>query len=69
MITRRTFMTTLTAGMASLAGCGKPPAADRQVLYTCPMHPEVVKNAPGTCPKCGMALVEKEAKASGRVQP
>ena len=26
-------------------------------LYTCPMHPEVVKPAPGDCPLCGMALV------------
>ena len=25
--------------------------------YTCPMHPEVVQEAPGRCPKCGMALV------------
>ena len=25
-------------------------------LYTCPMHPEVVRDAPGTCPKCGMTL-------------
>src|SRR5687767_12995412 len=25
--------------------------------YTCPMHPEVVKNEPGKCPKCGMTLV------------
>jgi Cu+-exporting ATPase len=24
--------------------------------YTCPMHPEVRKNGPGSCPKCGMAL-------------
>lgn len=24
--------------------------------YTCPMHPEIVRDAPGTCPKCGMAL-------------
>ena len=29
-------------------------------LYTCPMHPEVRQNGPGTCPKCGMAL-EPEA--------
>ncbi|MHB8522027.1 MAG: heavy metal-binding domain-containing protein [Limisphaerales bacterium] len=27
--------------------------------YTCSMHPEVVKDAPGDCPKCGMKLVEK----------
>ncbi|EOR94116.1 hypothetical protein ADIARSV_2729 [Arcticibacter svalbardensis MN12-7] len=25
--------------------------------YTCSMHPEVVMNKPGKCPKCGMALV------------
>jgi heavy metal translocating P-type ATPase len=25
--------------------------------YTCPMHPEVVTDAPGKCPKCGMNLV------------
>ncbi len=24
--------------------------------YTCPMHPEVVRDAPGSCPLCGMAL-------------
>ena len=24
--------------------------------YTCPMHPEVRQNTPGSCPKCGMAL-------------
>jgi Cu2+-exporting ATPase len=25
--------------------------------YTCPMHPEIVQDAPGKCPLCGMALV------------
>ena len=24
--------------------------------YTCPMHPQIVRNAPGSCPICGMAL-------------
>ncbi len=33
----------------------RPPAA-AGVKYTCPMHPEVVRDGPGTCPKCGMAL-------------
>src|SRR5690349_10845834 len=34
------------------------PASERQSIgpYTCPMHPEVRQNRPGTCPKCGMAL-------------
>jgi membrane fusion protein, copper/silver efflux system len=25
--------------------------------YTCPMHPQIIKDAPGTCPVCGMDLV------------
>ncbi|WP_254167106.1 copper-translocating P-type ATPase [Chryseosolibacter histidini] len=29
--------------------------------YTCPMHPEVIKDAPGQCPKCGMNLVPVKA--------
>lgn len=28
-------------------------------VYTCPMHPEVVSDKPGKCPKCGMDLVKK----------
>jgi P-type Cu+ transporter len=33
-----------------------PIAAATRVEYTCPMHPEVVQDHPGACPKCGMAL-------------
>lgn len=25
--------------------------------YTCSMHPEIVRDAPGNCPKCGMTLI------------
>jgi Cu+-exporting ATPase len=35
---------------------GKTHAAEPSGKYTCPMHPEVVQDGPGTCPKCGMAL-------------
>ncbi|MFB9865599.1 MULTISPECIES: heavy metal-binding domain-containing protein [Rufibacter] len=28
------------------------------VTYTCPMHPEVVSDVKGKCPKCGMFLEE-----------
>jgi Cu+-exporting ATPase len=31
-------------------------AAPVGTQYTCPMHPEIVRDAPGTCPLCGMAL-------------
>ena len=34
-----------------------PVAASVNVAYTCPMHPEVLRDAPGDCPLCGMALV------------
>jgi len=34
-------------------GDSQAPAA---VSYTCPMHPEIVRDRPGTCPICGMAL-------------
>ncbi len=32
----------------------------RTTRYTCPMHPEVVRDEPGACPKCGMDLVPVE---------
>jgi hypothetical protein len=31
--------------------------------YTCPMHPEVITDAPGKCPKCGMRLIKKKPGA------
>jgi Cu+-exporting ATPase len=40
-----------------------PPAAPAgaKVEYVCPMHPEVVSDHPGACPKCGMALEPRVA--------
>jgi hypothetical protein len=32
-----------------------------KIIYTCPMHPEIISETPGKCPKCGgMELVPKE---------
>ncbi len=39
------------------------PALQSRIEYTCPMHPEVVSDEPGSCPKCGMDLVPKETGA------
>ncbi len=35
---------------------GGPPAAGEGTTYTCPMHPEIRRPGPGSCPKCGMTL-------------
>ena len=32
------------------------PIEGTELRYTCPMHPEVIQDKPGNCPKCGMAL-------------
>ncbi|MEK7795039.1 MAG: heavy metal translocating P-type ATPase [Candidatus Hydrogenedentota bacterium] len=42
-----------------------PGAPSRSVAgkYTCPMHPEIVQDVPGVCPKCGMALEPMDAAA------
>ena len=38
--------------------------AVQNVQYTCPMHPEIITNAPGNCPICGMTLVPMQPSAS-----
>ncbi len=32
--------------------------------YTCPMHPQILEDHPGSCPICGMTLVKKSGQAS-----
>jgi cation transport ATPase len=40
--------------------------AGKPLEYTCPMHPEVVRNAPGSCPICGMDLVPRVVQKDDR---
>ena len=49
----------LQAGGTTAGHGGLSPAATASV-YTCPHHPEVVSDKPGTCPKCEMKLVAKK---------
>ena len=44
-----------TPSVVNIAPTRAPQAAGK-VEYTCPMHPEVIAYAPGSCPICGMAL-------------
>ena len=39
-----------------LAGRPAPEPMPKGTQYTCPMHPEIVRDKPGSCPICGMAL-------------
>lgn len=41
---------------------------DAKVLYTCPMHPFIIKDNPGSCPICGMTLVKKIQAAQASTQ-
>lgn len=46
---------------------GKTTASPEGKVWTCPMHPNVVRDQPGLCPICGMELVEKGQ--AGAAQP
>lgn len=37
----------------------------KKTEWTCPMHPEIVRSEPGSCPKCGMALEPKSVTITG----
>ena len=39
---------------------------EQSVTYTCSMHPQITQDAPGSCPICGMALIEKDQNTSGK---
>lgn len=59
-----------------LSACGNNPASQKanadafdtaklktgEAFYQCEMHPEVISDKPGSCPKCGMDLVKREKK-------
>lgn len=54
-----------------VAACSNPEkssedAAGKPQTYTCPMHPQVIKNEMGTCPICGMDLVPFEKNSNDK---
>jgi Cu+-exporting ATPase len=45
------------------------PVAGTRTEYTCPMHPEIVRSEPGSCPICGMALEPRMMSAAVEENP
>ncbi len=45
-----------------------PPVADARE-WTCPMHPEIIRDRPGSCPICGMALEPRAIALSDEPNP
>lgn len=65
LITLMLFVTGLLVSACS--DQKKKPAtvqAKNGVKYTCPMHPQILEDHPGSCPICGMTLVKKSGQAS-----
>src|SRR5690606_6720669 len=45
------------------------PEATPGAIWTCPMHPEIRREGPGTCPICGMALEPEEPSLDDAPNP
>jgi hypothetical protein len=51
--------------LARRSGEGEASAdQQRETVFSCPMHPEVIADEPGRCPVCGMDLEERDASAA-----
>jgi Cu+-exporting ATPase len=62
----------LAPGPAPASAAGAPATtapAGAEILWTCPMHPQIVRNEPGTCPICGMALERMTPEAGDAANP
>jgi Cu+-exporting ATPase len=46
-----------------------PSKTENSFSYTCPMHPEIVRDAPGACPICGMALEPRTVSLAEEENP
>ena len=52
-----------------LGGKRPEPVAAPGAIWTCPMHPEIRREGPGTCPICGMALEPEEPSLDDAPNP
>jgi Cu+-exporting ATPase len=61
--------TKFVAAPAKYLGTREPEPVIEGAIYTCPMHPEIRQQGPGSCPICGMALEPEMPAADAAVNP
>jgi hypothetical protein len=61
------MLISISASMVYSQTVQSNPVSLKIAKYTCPMHPEIVKDHPGNCPKCGMKLVDNMDKSSTKI--
>ncbi|MGH9787444.1 MAG: HAD-IC family P-type ATPase, partial [Candidatus Acidiferrales bacterium] len=60
----------LSPSLVSFGGPAAPASAQpASAMYICPMHPEIVRDRPGSCPICGMALEPRTVTAEEEENP
>ncbi len=58
-----------SSGLPAAGDAGKEAVSAPSTIYTCPMHPQIRRNAPGRCPICGMALEPLQPSLDGSPSP
>jgi len=63
------FLTAFLASAAAMyldlpAKLSRTPDVSVAAKYSCPMHPDVISQRPGECPKCGMALTKASSEGN-----
>jgi len=73
MSSRRTLVFALALGLLAACDRATPPPHEHGAagetahapVYQCPMHPQIIRHEPGTCPICGMTLQRVDDAAGG----
>ncbi|HEY9158455.1 heavy metal translocating P-type ATPase [Candidatus Binatus sp.] len=63
------FVTPAAPKPAAARSSAPMPVAAGAPLYTCPMHPQIVRSEPGNCPICGMTLEPRVVSAGEEASP
>ena len=59
----------IVQGLGSQRGLSDSGQQSVSQKWTCSMHPEIIRDKPGKCPKCGMDLIPMPGDAVGGVGP